>query len=354
MNVRAMITVVIEEPTHNLDEVIKRQNTSTETQLVLVEFLNKIGEIVKSQSKTVLFKTHQSGLTGYSRRGKGFMFINLHQDNFSTKYWTGNEKITGLAEANWSKSDDKSGSEMITISNLSSMERAVGFAVTAYSIAAAGGKESKPVEQVEVKQWITLESHQPLAPESDSVDYKQITITNQPITRHNEEIDPLSPDRIPLETEIHIMDGANGYSYERLYLPYVKGAKTIKICDPYIRTDHQKRNFRAFCDILSSPLVVPLQLELITNFDPEHEAENRADLNEMKNNLLIHNNIEFKFTINDSIHLRWMETDTGWRILMDRGLDIFHKPEGRYASGILDQTKRTCKETFITYKKKKK
>jgi len=46
MNAKAMITIVIEAPTYNLDEVIKRQNPTTETQLLMVQFLNKIGDVL--------------------------------------------------------------------------------------------------------------------------------------------------------------------------------------------------------------------------------------------------------------------------------------------------------------------
>ncbi|MBU1149931.1 MAG: hypothetical protein KJ800_03155, partial [Proteobacteria bacterium] len=44
--------------------------------------------------------------------------------------------------------------------------------------------------------------------------------------------------------------------------------------------------------------------------------------------------------------------DIGWRILLGRGLDIFQKPEGKFTLGFVDQTKRRCKATTITYVKK--
>jgi len=50
-----------------------------------------------------------------------------------------------------------------------------------------------------------------------------------------------------------------------------------------------------------------------------------------------------------SVHDRWIETDTGWRINIGRGLDIFQKPEGRFSLGFVDHTKRACKATTISY-----
>ncbi|MGM0427890.1 MAG: MIT C-terminal domain-containing protein, partial [Thermodesulfobacteriota bacterium] len=54
----------------------------------------------------------------------------------------------------------------------------------------------------------------------------------------------------------------------------------------------------------------------------------------------------------NSLHDRWIETDTGWRIILGRGLDIFQKPEDRFTLGVFDQTKRKCKATTVTYLRK--
>jgi len=64
------------------------------------------------------------------------------------------------------------------------------------------------------------------------------------------------------------------------------------------------------------------------------------------------NQIELDYQFDNSLHDRWIETDTGWRIILGRGLDIFQKPEDRFSLGFFDQTKRKCKATTITYVKK--
>lgn len=53
-------------------------------------------------------------------------------------------------------------------------------------------------------------------------------------------IDPLSPERNPDEKTIDIAEGQKGISYKKLFLPYLKGAKAIKIFDPYIRLQYQR------------------------------------------------------------------------------------------------------------------
>ena len=59
--------------------------------------------------------------------------------------------------------------------------------------------------------------------------------------------------------------------------------------------------------------------------------------------------IEFNYVFDNNLHDRWIETDTGWRIILGRGLDIFQKPDDKFTLGFIDQTKRKCKATAITY-----
>jgi ATP-dependent Lon protease len=55
------------------------------------------------------------------------------------------------------------------------------------------------------------------------------------------------------------------------------------------------------------------------------------------------------YDFDPSLHDRWIESDTEWRIGLGRGLDMFQKPEGRFSLGFVDQTKRACKATTISY-----
>jgi hypothetical protein len=41
--------------------------------------------------------------------------------------------------------------------------------------------------------------------------------------------------------------------------------------------------------------------------------------------------------------------DHGQPIILGRGLDIFQKPDDKFTLGFLDQRKRKCKATTITY-----
>ena len=157
----------------------------------------------------------------------------------------------------------------------------------------------------------------------------------------------MSPDRNPEEKTLDLVEGQRGISYEKLFLPYLKGAKSIKICDPYIRLQYQIYNLMSFCEMLD-PSEGTLKLDLVTACDSYLETELRDKLNELKKGLS-RDHIEFDYVLADNRHDRWVETDTGWRIILGRGLDIFQKPDDKFTLGFMDQTKRKCKATTITY-----
>ena len=103
----------------------------------------------------------------------------------------------------------------------------------------------------------------------------------------------------------------------------------------------------SFCEILD-PSEDILKIDLVTGCDSYRKTELRDKLNEIKKGLS-RDHIEFDYVFDDNLHDRWIETDTGWRIILGRGLDIFQKPDDKFTLGFLDQTKRKCKATTITY-----
>jgi len=53
----------------------------------------------------------------------------------------------------------------------------------------------------------------------------------------------------------------------------------------------------------------------------------------------------------NTLHARHITTDTGWKISLDRGLDIFQRYEGKDAFALANrsQAHRSCKAFEITY-----
>jgi len=167
---------------------------------------------------------------------------------------------------------------------------------------------------------------------------------------YEHQADPLSPARAPVETTVDIEEGQKKISFEKLFYPYVKNSKEIRIYDPYIRLQYQIFNFMSFCEILE-PKEENVKVSLVTTVDSYHEDELRYTLDELKSGLS-KDGIEFEFEFDNNLHDRWIETDDGWRIILGRGLDIFQKPDDKFTLGFMDHTKRRCKATTITYLKK--
>ena len=190
-------------------------------------------------------------------------------------------------------------------------------------------------------KWVTIKSGNP--------DEFQLSHPDELPNQEQEaqKIDPLSPDRSPQVKTLDLVEGQRGVSYEKLFRPYLKGAKTIKIYDPYIRLQFQIYNLMSFCEILDLSAGT-LKLDLVTTCDSYLEAELKDKLNELKKGLS-RDHIEFNYVLESNLHDRWIETNTGWRIILGRGLDIFQKPDDKFTLGFMDQTKRKCKATIITY-----
>jgi ATP-dependent Lon protease len=61
-------------------------------------------------------------------------------------------------------------------------------------------------------------------------------------------------------------------------------------------------------------------------------------------------NVEYDYDANDTIHARSITTDTGWKICLDRGLDIFLRYEiGPFSLAASVQEERLTKGFEVTY-----
>ena len=147
---------------------------------------------------------------------------------------------------------------------------------------------------------------------------------------------------------IHIHEEETGHSYKNLFGHYLHGAKSIQIIDPYVRLEYQIRNLIAFIDIIDTS-ENSVQLDLTTSVeDAYQEREVSKKLDEVRTSVIKHG-VNFTYNFSSTVHRRGIEVDNGWKIIIDRGLDIFQKPESKYELSEIDQTKRKCRETEITY-----
>lgn len=136
----------------------------------------------------------------------------------------------------------------------------------------------------------------------------------------------------PILQEKHLtfQENQKGISFDTLLGPYLKGASTITVTDPYIRLFYQMRNFMEFMEtvVKSKAMEEEVSVHLITvedEFRGEQQIDNFEKMKASGNAVGI--NFTWEFDDTDSIHARHIVTDRGWKISLDRGLDIFQHYE---------------------------
>jgi ATP-dependent Lon protease len=149
-----------------------------------------------------------------------------------------------------------------------------------------------------------------------------------------------------VEKHFTIMYGDVGHSYESIIGPYLRGAKTVVIEDPYIRLQHQIQNFVRFCECVLKAGTVK-KINLITGYDDKTQLADIAEkLEELKQSLL-EMDVELEVKLNPNMHDREIRLDNGWVIKIGRGLDFYQKPGGWFEVGANDLSLRKCLETKV-------
>lgn len=149
-----------------------------------------------------------------------------------------------------------------------------------------------------------------------------------------------------VEKHFTIMYGDVGHSYESIIGPYLRGAKTVIIEDPYIRLQHQIQNFVRFCECVLKAGTVK-KINLITGYDDNTQLADIAEkLEELKQSLL-EMDVELEVKLNPNMHDREIRLDNGWVIKIGRGLDFYQKPGGWFEVGANDLSLRKCLETKV-------
>ncbi|MCT0214369.1 BREX system Lon protease-like protein BrxL [Synechococcus sp. CS-1326] len=123
-----------------------------------------------------------------------------------------------------------------------------------------------------------------------------------------------------------VPENAKGWSYRRLFGDYLVGAQKIVIKDPYIRAFHQIRNLVEFLRMVNeiTPLGDEVRVHLITSSDPETLEKQKDNLTQVAESFSgTATPFSWEIEASPNFHARSITTDTGWKISLDRGLDIF-------------------------------
>lgn len=148
------------------------------------------------------------------------------------------------------------------------------------------------------------------------------------------------------EKHFTIFYGDTGYDYDSIFGPYLFGAKSIKVEDPYIRSPHQIQNFVRLCETVVKLSSIK-KINLITSADDEtQKGEIEQKLGDLKQSLL-EMDVVLEYVFNSTLHDREIRLDNGWVIKIGRGLDFYQKPVNWYEIGTNDLTMRKCLETKV-------
>ena len=128
------------------------------------------------------------------------------------------------------------------------------------------------------------------------------------------------------ERHVTIHYGDTGYSYQALFGDYLNGAKELSVEDPYIRRDHQLRNFIQLCELCVQVGTIK-KISLITGIDHDYQKAEVEPKFKSLSESLADAGVEFIWQFDGKIHDRELRTDTGWSIRLGRGLDIYQRTD---------------------------
>ncbi len=148
-------------------------------------------------------------------------------------------------------------------------------------------------------------------------------------------------------------ENQKGVSYDGLLGPYLTGARQITLTDPYLRLFYQLRNLMEFIETVAKRKAPEDEaaVHVVTVEDvskPDQQREQLERIQEASRSAGIA--FTWEFDNSGTIHARHIVTDTGWKISLDRGLDVFQRYEMNDTFSLANRMQefRPCKAFEMT------
>lgn len=156
------------------------------------------------------------------------------------------------------------------------------------------------------------------------------------------------------EKHLTYHENQKGISFDTLLGPYLKGAASITVTDPYIRLFYQMRNFMELLEtvVKNKEPENEVLVHLLTTEDEFRGDQQKENFEKMKVSASsVGVNLTWEFDDTNTIHARHIVTDHGWKVTLDRGLDIFQMYDLNDAFSFTNklQTCRPCKAFEVTF-----
>jgi ATP-dependent Lon protease len=159
--------------------------------------------------------------------------------------------------------------------------------------------------------------------------------------------------REPQTGHIVVQENSKGFSFRRLFAEHLRGARQITVLDPYVRAFWQIRNFMELVQLIHdlTPVGEETRIRLVTKSDLDRCVEQDENLRKIQDSCAGSRvSVEYDYDNNDNFHARSISTDTGWKISLDRGLDIFQRYEiSPFTLAASVQEERQTKAFEVTY-----
>lgn len=163
---------------------------------------------------------------------------------------------------------------------------------------------------------------------------------------------PATTELVAKEQHLTFQENQKGISFDTLFGPYLRSVSKIDITDPYIRLFYQIRNLMEFLEtvVKNKSKEAEVAVHLLTTVDEFKADQQKESLEKIKESCQ-GVGINFTWAFDGNIHARHIITDQGWKISLDRGLDIFQHYEMNdtftFANRL--QQHRPCKGFEVTY-----
>ncbi len=162
-------------------------------------------------------------------------------------------------------------------------------------------------------------------------------------------------EKAPETGHVEVPENSKGWSYRRLFAEHLKGASKITVRDPYVRMFFQVRNFMEFLQMVHALVDEgdEVAVHLVTQSDPDSCVRQQENLNQLVDSFTgTRVSFSWEFDHSPNFHARNITTDTGWKITLDRGLDIFQKYEtGAFSLEQAMQEARLTRGLEVTFVK---
>lgn len=224
------------------------------------------------------------------------------------------------------------------------------YADVSFAYSDKAGKE-KPIATLEELEYPNY-FHKTVS--SDDATLPELQSENSPTDASTPEVKNVEEKQEPKEGHLTFAENQRGVSYDDLFSPYLKGAKHITITDPYIRLFFQARNLMELLETIVKGKAEEDEVVVsLVTVEDEFKGDQQREFFEKIQNEMFTVGIKFAYSFDNSgsQHARHIVTDTGWKISLDRGLDIFQQYDMGDAFQLSNRNQkfRACKAFEVTY-----